>query len=346
MSTSLESIVKSGTKLWLDSIEPELIDSSIAYGATGATSNPIIIANILKNSKYHAKMKKLNEEGLSSEQIAWRLTDQLVSDAEAKFLDVYKATQKNDGYVSFELDPLIEDSENGLTKQQKVDRYVELGLKWAKGHKNRLIKIPATEEGILALEPLTEKGVNVNVTLIFTISQLEAAREAVWKGAQKRNDLSEFKSVYSIFVSRVDVYASSHLKELSEKAKGLVGIYNAKKAYDNNKNFWKDKNTSLDQEMVFASTGVKNPEDKPWKYVEAFCGSDIQTNPPETNLDVAKSGITFSSHIEEKLPTDITKEIESKIDWQKLENTLMTEGLKKFSDPQKKLLEFIETEIS
>jgi transaldolase len=222
-----------------------------------------------------------------------------------------------------------------------VAKYVELGKKWAAGHTNRMIKVPATPAGLEALEPLAAAGLALNVTLIFSPRQYRAAREAVWRGAQRINQPATFKSVYSIFVSRVDVYTEQHAPTLSPEAQGMVGIVGAKRIWAENLAFWADKKLPLAQEMVFASTGTKKPTDKPSKYVEAFAGSDIETNPPATNKSVEESGMTFTRHIEELPPKKVLDEIDQKVNMQHLEETLMTEGLKKFSDPQKALLALV-----
>ena len=128
--------------------------------------------------------------------------------------------------------------------------------------------------------------------------QYEAARDAVWRGARRRQSLAAFKSVYSIFVSRLDVYTEKAVPGLSPAAQGQVGIVNAKRIWAANRKFWQANNTPLAQEMIFASTGTKKPEDPPWKYVEAFAGSDIETNPPATNEAVEKSGRTITRHVD------------------------------------------------
>src|SRR5207249_379785 len=147
--------------------------------------------------------------------------------------------------------------------------------------------------------------------------------------------------VYSIFVSRVDVYTEQHVPQLSQEAQGIVGIVNAKRIWQMNRAFWADKRLPLQQEMIFASTGTKKPGDKPTKYVEAFAGSDIETNPPKTNDDVEASGLTISRHVDEMPPKNVLDEIDRLVDVQKLEDVLMAEGIKKFADPQKALLALI-----
>lgn len=343
MTSPLKSLVASGTKLWLDSIDPQLVALSKSQGATGATSNPIIVANIVKSGKVDDQIAELKKAGHSAEDIAWTITDRLVSAAEKVFLPVYEATKGNDGYVSFEVDPLLEDLKLGPDHKTRVQKYIELGTKWAKGHPNRLIKVPATPAGIEALTGLVAAGVNVNVTLIFSTRQYLAARDSVVRGLEKHPDPKRFKSVYSIFVSRLDVYTEEQVKALPAEAQGWVGIVNAKRIWKLNREYWKQKDLPLEQEMIFASTGTKKPTDEKWKYVAAFAGSDIETNPPETNEAVEKSGVTIKSQINEMPSESILKAIDQHVDFAKLEEFLMTDGLKKFADPQKALLEVLST---
>lgn len=341
MSESIKSLVACGTKLWLDSIDPVLVEENKELGATGATSNPIIIANLLKTGRFDAKIGKHVGDSMPVDEITWAMTDALVKSAQEAFIDVWKSTDGNDGYVSFELDPLIEDVEANMPHDERVANYVRLGKEWSAGHKNRMIKVPATPAGLDAVEELAAAGVPLNVTLIFTDRQYKIARDNVWRGAQRCDDLSKFKSVYSIFVSRIDVYSEKHCPNLSEDAQGLVGIVNAQRIWAENQQFWSDKKCPLQQEIIFASTGTKKPEDPPTKYVEALAGSDIQTNPPATNDAVAKSGVQFSKKVDQLPSTEILADIDKHVDFAHLEETLMREGIAKFADPQKGLLTLI-----
>ena len=337
----LESLIATGTKLWLDSIDPDLVRSNFELGATGATSNPIIVGNLLKSGRFDSDIRNLADQGLDDEAIAWEMTDKLVSEAQQTFRTIWEETAGNDGYVSFELDPLIEDPNTELPHDERVQRYIELGKKWFSGKGNRMIKVPATPAGIEALEPLAAHGVALNVTLIFTERQYASARDSVWRGAQQRTNLDTFKSAYSVFVSRVDAYTSKHVSELSEEAQGQVGIVNAKRIWQANQDFWQLNSTPLQQEIIFASTGTKNPSDSPGKYVMAFAGSDIETNPPATNDAVQASGQLATPQIS-SLPNDrVLTEIDAKVEFTKLESVLMEEGIQKFADPQKALLELI-----
>jgi transaldolase len=342
MTSPLQSLIATGTKLWLDSVDPDLVNRNRSLGATGATSNPIIISDLIKTGRYDDDLDHLlHEAELSDEEAAWQLTDQVVRSAQEVFLPVWKATKGNDGYVSFELDPLLEDPACTLSTQERAARYIELGKRWSKCHQNRMIKVPATAGGIAALEELCAAGISLNITLIFTMRQYEAARDAIWRGAQRRKSLDGYKSVYSIFVSRVDVYSEKYVPDLSPAAQGQVGIVGAKRLWRANQEFWRTRPTPLHQQIVFASTGTKKKEDPPWKYVAALAGSDIQTNPPATNEAIEKSGITFRRTIDEMPPAEVLAEIDAKIDVQKMEDQLMREGELKFAEPQKALLKLI-----
>ncbi|MGL6073854.1 MAG: transaldolase family protein [Fimbriiglobus sp.] len=339
--TPLQSLVTSGTKLWLDSVDPDEIARNRAFGATGATSNPIIISDLLNTGRFDADIAKFAAAGHDDEAIAWAMTDHLVKAAQAVFEPVWNETKGNDGWVSFELDPLLEDTANTMPIPAKSARYVELGKKWAAGHCNRMIKVPATPGGLGALEELVAAGIAVNVTLIFSERQYLEARDACLRGANRRSDKQNVKTVYSIFVSRLDVYTDKAVPSLIPAAQGQVGIVNAKRIWAMNQKFWADKGFALQQEMIFASTGTKKKEDPAWKYVGAFAGSDIETNPPGTNKAVQESGQTFTKQVHLLPSAEILADIDAKVDMKKLEETLMSEGLAKFADPHKSLIALI-----
>jgi transaldolase len=339
---TLSSLIATGTKVWLDGVEPSEIEENLAWGITGATSNPAIVSKIIDRGHFDGRIRELIQQGCTDDQIAWRLDDELVASAQQVFLPTWERTKGNDGYVSFELDPLIEEADVGLGSSDRVSRYHELGLKWSAGHKNRMIKVPASAAGLGALEGLAAAGVTINVTLMFTERQYQLARDAIWRGAARRTaGLGDFKSVYSIFVSRVDVYTAQHVSELSPAAQGIVGIVNAKRIWRENQAFWRDKGLRLQQEIVFASTGVKKPEDPPDKYVAALAGSDIQTNPMATNEALERSLKTYARHIDQMPLPNILREIDRKVDMDALERQLMEEGIKKFIEPQKTLLKLV-----
>ena len=342
MPTPLETLVASGTQLWLDSLDPVLIEASGGWGVSGATSNPIIIANLIRTGRFDAEFAELLDRDLDDHQVSWQLADGIVAQAEAEYLNVFEQTSGNDGYVSFELDPLLEEPDTGMSVEEVAGRYVELAQHWSHDHPNRMIKVPATPAGLIAIEDIVAAGVPINVTLVFSDRQHRLACEAAWRGARRLEDLSSFKSVYSIFVSRLDVYTTTAHPGLSAAARGQVGIVNAKRIYRANCEFWKDKPTALAQQIVFASTGTKDPEDPVDKYVAALAGADIQTNPPDTNAAIQElADRSFTATIDEPTDSAVLEEIDRELDFERLETVLMEEGLEKFAAPQRELLELV-----
>ena len=338
MSNAIKSLIATGTKLYLDSVDPKLVEQNIEWGAVGATSNPIIISELIKKGAYDSTIADLIGQGKSDYDICWQVNNEIVQAAQDAFLPIWEKTKGNAGWVSFEIDPLLEDTAKPLPHKDRVEQYIELGRKWSKGHKNRMIKVPATPAGIEALETLAASGVTLNVTLIFSERQYIAARDSVWKGAQRLKSTEHFKSVFSIFVSRIDVYTQQHFPSLSKAAQGQYGILNAKRLFALNHKFWQSHKLPVEQEIIFASTGTKNPEDPPTKYVAALAGSDIQTNPPATNDAVASSDMEFESRVYQLPPDEVVQELDNAISDEEMEKTLMEEGLEKFASPQKKLL--------
>ena len=339
--TGLKSLVATGTRLWLDSVDPDEVARFKRLGATGATSNPIIISDLIASGRFDEKLEELFAEHDDDEAVAWAMTDHLVSQAQAEFAEIWEKHHGNDGYVSFELDPLLEEVNNPMPHDEKVARYVELAKRWNEGQTNRMIKVPATPAGLDALEEIAAAGTTINVTLVFSERQYQAARDAIWRGRQRFGKLGEFKSVYSIFISRVDVYTSKKVTDLSDDAQGRVGLVNATRLWQQNRDFWGDKNLKLDQEIIFASTGKKLDWQDPDYYVEHTAGDGIQTNPPETNAAVEEMGKTYSPKVDQMPPKAVLDEIDEKVDVEAMEDTLMEEGLKKFADPMNKLLDRI-----
>ncbi|HMC64397.1 MAG TPA: transaldolase family protein, partial [Gemmataceae bacterium] len=168
MYTPLQTLIGLGTKVWLDSIDPAEVIKNRAWGVSGATSNPIIVSDLIKTGNFDEQLARFMSEKLDDEAISWRLTDFLVKKAQDVFLPAWQSSQADDGYVSFELDPLLEDPERNVPPAERTKRYIELGKKWSTGHQNRMIKVPNTDAGVAALEELVAAGVSVNVTLTFT----------------------------------------------------------------------------------------------------------------------------------------------------------------------------------
>ena len=218
---------------------------------------------------------------------------------------VYDATGGGDGYVSLEVSPyLANDTKGTVTEAKRLWKDV--------GRKNLMVKVPATAEGLPAIEALIAKGISINITLLFSQKVYREVAEAYVAGLEKHvaggGDPSRVASVASFFVSRIDSAVDKQLDEKIARAndpgekerlaalKGKVAIANAKMAYQDYKQLfagprWEKlaAKGARPQRLLCASTGTKKPEDAPWKYVEAFAGSDIETNPPATNAAVQAS---------------------------------------------------------
>ncbi len=217
MASPLKSLIASGTKLWLDSIDPDLVVRNRALGATGATSNPIILSDLIKTGRFDRQLEQLMHEQLDDAGIAWRMTDELVRGAQQQFLSVWRETRGNDGYVSFELDPLLEDPQLGPPHAERVKQYVELGKHWSAGHDNRMIKVPATPAGLEAIEQMAAHGITLNVTLCFTSRQYHAAREAIWRGAAPRQARAAQERLQHFRVARGRLYRAARARSFGRR---------------------------------------------------------------------------------------------------------------------------------
>ena len=124
----------------------------------------------MKQGGLDQEIDSLIAAGLDDESVAWRLSDNLVTDAEKKFAPIHASTAGNAGWVSFELDPLLEDTKLGLNDHERTARHIELGKQYAEGHKNRMFKIPATPAGIGAVGELAAAGVTLNAQLILRLT--------------------------------------------------------------------------------------------------------------------------------------------------------------------------------
>ena len=301
MPNSIESLLATGTKLWLDSVDPELVRSNRAAGATGATSNPIIVADLMATGRFDAEIARLVRQGLddcrnrlADDRRAWSATPSRC------FCPSGNKPEGNDGYVSFELDPLLEDPELNMPHAKRVAEYVRLGTAVVRGPQE-----PDDQGAGHAGRPGRpgrtgcRRGDGQRDAGLFVASVSGWPARPCGAGRRRRKSLDGFKSVYSIFVSRLDVYTEKAVPQLSPAAQGMVGILNAKRIWAENQQFWAERSTPLAAGDRFRQHGHEETGDPPWKYVEAFAGSDIETNPPATNEAVAQSGRTFARQVDQ-----------------------------------------------
>lgn len=305
--TTIHQLSKYGQSIWLDYISRSLIDSGklnkfIEDGLRGMTSNPSIFnQSITTSSDYDEKIIQLKGKKKSTFEIYDELTIKDIQDAADAFTNVYNTSNRLDGYVSLEINPLL---------AQKVDEQIKEGKRLYKkvNRPNVMIKVPATLEGFSVVEELIAEGINVNVTLIFSLQQYRETAKAYLRGleklAKKTDDLSNVRSVASVFVSRIDtavdklldenmkVVKNEKIREKLESLKGKAAVANCRVIYEE----WKDlfrsdvyeklhsKKANI-QRVLWASTSAKNPAFSDVKYVtELITRSTVNTLPEPTWL--------------------------------------------------------------
>jgi transaldolase len=291
----LRRLREAGVSIWLDTLSRDLLDSGrfaeliAGSGVTGATSNPTIFARALAGSeRYDEQLAALAAGGTHDRQalfFAVALDD--IRRAADLLRPAYEASGGRDGFVSFECTPDVA-GDTGATVEQA------LGL-WARiARPNAMIKVPATDAGVPAIEALTARGVNVNVTLLFSVDRYGQDIDAFMAGLEHRIEagepVGEVASVASFFVSRIDARADAVLPADSH-LRGRVAIANAQRAYARcRRRFAGRRWTALEragarpQRPLWASTGTKDPAYPDVLYVEALTAPGVINTMPEATL--------------------------------------------------------------
>lgn len=361
----LRELHKMGQSIWLDNLSWHLLYSGdlprlIEKGITGITSNPTIFQKSIAGSKdYDAALQNLLQKGIYAEKdlfLSLALED--VSRAADLLWPVYLSNQGRDGFVSIEVSPDLAYDREGTVAEAKF-------LFTTIGKKNILIKIPATPQGVLAIEDLIAEGVNVNATLLFSIKRYEEVAKAYLHGLEKRlrkgESIQEIASVASFFVSRVDTMVDSLLQARisstpspAEKKKiqsllGKAAVANAKLAYQKYKEIFAGKKfQSLTgankQRILWASTGTKNPKYSDIKYVQELIAPDSINTLPENTLaaflDHGEAKITIEEGIKEA--EALFEELHSLgINMRQVTDDLEKEGVRLFADSYSALLKEI-----
>lgn len=362
----LLELQKLGQSLWYDNIErSKLIDGSIEQliqqgKIRGITSNPSIFQKAIANSNaYDNTLKPMAWSGLDRENIFWQLAMEDIRQAASLFLPLYEQTQKLDGYVSLEVNPLYAyDTEKTLADAQRLWAGVDTP--------NLMIKIPATPEGLPAIRQAIAAGINVNVTLIFSINRYAEVIEAYLAGLEKRvlrgEPIHQIASVASFFISRIDTKIDALLQEkvntgeisASEYAHwaGKAAIANARMAYQlfdeqfGSTRFEKLKALGAQvQRPLWASTSTKNPAYRDVIYVEELIAPrSVNTVPPAT-LDAFFDHGRVELKIDKNLP-DANRLLNDLamhgINFKQVTAELENEGVKAFTHAYLTLLEAVE----
>jgi transaldolase len=305
-----------GQSPWIDFIDRDLLDSGkldelIGKGIRGLTSNPTIFAKAVSSGQYDEVIRRELEGGAANEAIFEVIEVRDIKDACDRLRGVYDASGGTDGYASIEVEPGYADDTDGTVARARH-------LWEAVDRPNVFIKIPATEAGIPAIEEAISQGINVNVTLMFSVSVYERVARAYLAGLRRRlaegGHLSRIASVASFFVSRVDTKIDKQLDEIGTRAaleaRGKAAIANAKLAYQSYLDiFTGDEFADLReagaqvQRCLWASTSTKNPDYRDVLYVEELIGPDtVDTMPTETItafIDHGRLGRTIDTGIDD-----------------------------------------------
>lgn len=354
--TKLHELSKLGQSIWLDYIQRSLITSGklqelIDQGLRGMTSNPTIFERAINGSSdYDEAIKKLASEGKSAYEIYESLAFEDISLAADVFRKVYESTEGLDGYVSLEANPkLANDTERTIEEV----RYLFKTL----NRPNVMIKVPATPAGIPAIETLISEGINVNVTLIFSLSQYEDVAKAYINGlekfAQNGGDVKKVASVASFFVSRIDTSVDKQLQEIGNTdLQGKIAIACSRVVYGKFKEIFQgDKWEQLSsigarlQRPLWGSTSTKNPNYPDTMYVDNLIAPNTVNTLPlnviEAFLDHGKVEKSIEQHIEESHEL-LNKLKQLGIDLDKITNELMLNGVQAFIESFDKLINSID----
>jgi len=362
MTNPLAQLAKTGQSVWFDQMERRLVSSGKLQrmidedDLRGLTSNPTIFEKAIGGSEdYDGQLRMLASQGMSRDEIYDELVIEDISNAADVFAPVYERTNGGDGYVSLEVSPLLA-SDTAMTVSEAKRLFTRVA------RPNLMVKIPATPEGIPAIEQAIAAGININVTLIFNNEVYAQVIEAYLRGLEKRASqglpIGNIASVASFFVSRIDAVAD---KQLEEKGKddpslvalqGKIAIANAKTAYQLFKQvFGSDRFLKLRdlgarvQRPLWASTGTKSANYPDTLYIDSLIGADtVNTIPPATYDAFRDHGtveLTLEEGVDEAervLATFQTKGFSLKAITEKL----TADGVKSFEDSFRQLMDTIE----
>jgi transaldolase/glucose-6-phosphate isomerase len=351
----LAALTAAGTSVWLDQLRRGMIeDGELARmveedSLRGVTSNPAIFEKaILGSPDYDDDLAAAAREGLSAREVYRRLAVRDVQLAADVLRPVYDETGGYDGYVSLEVAPRLAHDTEGTLEQARM--YWELV-----DRPNLLIKIPATEEGIPAIEQALYEGLNVNITLLFAVSYYERVMEAFISAMERRH--AEGKpldrhSVASFFVSRVDTEVDKRLEAAGRAdLAGRAGLANARAAYRAFQRVFEGERFAAlrdagcpVQRPLWASTGVKNPAYPQTMYVYGLVGPHtVNTMPLPTLTAAAREGDVTGATAAEDPTADLEALREAGIDLDDVTAKLLRDGIDAFMVPMNKLLDGIES---
>jgi transaldolase len=359
--TPLKQLAERDQSVWIDFLSRRFVKDGdlkglVDQGVVGVTSNPTIFQGaIAEGDAYDEQIRALSSELDDPKEIFWQLAKDDIRDACDILRPVYDEGKGKDGWVSLEVDPdLAHDTEKTKSEAIRLHELVD--------RPNLFIKIPATVEGLQAIEDTIAAGIPVNVTLIFSLERHRKVAEAYVRGVERLvksgGDPSTVASVASFFVSRVDTEADKRLDEIGghDELKGKLAIANAKLAYQTYREVfmtpeWEalEAKGATKQRCLWASTSTKNPEYRDVVYVEELVGPDTVNTMPrelvEAVLDHGEiRGDTLLENPEEA--SRILDAFESAgVSYDEVVQTLEREGVEKFAKSFADLIEGLESKL-
>ena len=364
-SNPLKQLGTLGQSIWLDYIRRDLIaGGGLRHlieedGLRGMTFNPSIFEKAIVDSPdYDEEIRALALEGQGAQAIYETLSQRDVQSAADQFLPLYHSTDGKDGYVSLEVNPHLAHDTKGTTEEARR-------LWAALNRPNVFIKVPATADGLPAIQTLISEGINVNVTLLFGLPRYRQVAEAYIAGIEARaaqgKPVKHVASVASFFVSRIDALVDPLLEkfiarggknaDLARKLRGEVAVASAKTAYQIYKEIiGADRFRKLAargarvQRLLWASTSTKDPDYSDVKYIEALIGPDTVNTVPMETLDAYRDHGEPKPRLEQdvneaRLVLERLPEFDISID--NVTQQLEDEGVEKFNQPFDKLMKIL-----
>jgi transaldolase len=358
-STPLEQLDEHGQSVWIDFLSRDFVEQGdlqglIDQGVRGVTSNPTIFQSaIADGDSYDEQLKEVLKDQTEPKEVFLQLAVRDIQGACDLLKQVHDEGSGKDGWVSLEVDPnLAHDTQGTIEEAKRLHELVD--------RKNLLVKIPATKEGLPAIEESIASGIPINVTLIFSLERHREVAEAYVRGLERLvesgGDPGSVASVASFFVSRVDTEADKRLDEAGghDELKGKLAIANAKLAYQTYKEVFSGdrwqalagKGASV-QRPLWASTSTKNEAYKDTIYVEELVGPEtVNTMPRELVEAVLDHGDIRGNTIEEDLDgaRKVFEDLKAAgIDYDDVSETLEREGVEKFAKSFKDLFSDVES---
>jgi transaldolase len=365
---ALQKLSSFGQSVWLDFIERGFVRGGqlaaliLQDGVSGVTSNPAIFQKAIGESAvYREAIDAMARQGLAAHEIQEALIIEDIRDAADVLCGVFQRTQGRDGFVSLEVSPRFAHDTEGT--------YWEAKRLWTLvSRPNLMIKVPGTAAGVPAIRRLIAEGINVNVTLLFTLDRYAAVADAFLEGlselAARQSSVADVASVASFFLSRIDGAIDPKLDAAGTAAakalRGECAIACARAAYGHYQSIiagsrWRalQERGARPQRLPWASTGAKDPAYSDVKYVDALvCRDTVTTLPPETLIayrDHGRAAPWLPERPEDpqlsmqKLATELAN---AGIDWQAVALQLETDGVRKFVQPHEATLSALRERIA